>query len=53
MRRLSATRAHRRGGVVNSSSIVTPRGLRARGLSACSTSSGTSTVRAQYEILAR
>ena len=37
----------------NSSSIVTPRGLIALGLSACSTSSGTITVRAQYEILSR
>ena len=31
--------------------MVTPRGLIAFGLSACSTSSGTITVRAQYEIL--
>ena len=37
----------------NSSSICTPRGLFAFGLSACSTSSGTITVRAQYEILSR
>ena len=35
----------------NSSSIVTPRGLIALGFSACNTSSGTITVRAQYEIL--
>ena len=33
--------------------MVTPRGFRARGFSACSTSSGTITVRAQYEILSR
>ena len=35
------------GGVTNSSGIVTPRGLAGRGFSACSTSSGTITVRAQ------
>ena len=35
----------------NSSSIVTPRGFCARGFNACSTSNGTMTVRAQYEIL--
>ena len=32
-----------------SSSMCTPRGLRARGFKACKTSSGTSTVRLQYE----
>ena len=36
---------------MNSSAIVTPRGLRARGRSAISTSSGTITVRDQYETL--
>ena len=35
------------GGAVNSSPIVTPRGLAARGFSACRTRSGTITVRAQ------
>ena len=40
------------GGSTNSSPIVTPFGLRARGRSAISTSSGTSTVRDQYETLA-
>ena len=33
--------------------MFTPRGLIAFGFSACSTSSGTITVRAQYEILSR
>ena len=41
------------GGVVNSSPIVIRRGLRARGRRAMSTSSGTRTVRDQYEILLR
>ena len=36
---------------MNSSPIVTPRGLRAGGRSAISTSSGTSTVRDQYDTL--
>ena len=35
------------GGAANSSPIVTPRGLAARGFKACRTSSGTITVRAQ------
>jgi hypothetical protein len=39
------------GGSVNSSAIVTPRGLRARGRIAISTSSGTSTTRDQYDTL--
>ena len=38
---------------MNSSSIRTPFGLRARGFFAISTSSGTMTVRLQYEILSR
>ena len=41
------------GGSRNSSSIRTFFGLRARGFSAISTSSGTMTVRLQYEILSR
>ena len=41
------------GGVRNSSGIATPRGLRARGFSAISTSSGTITVRDQYDTLLR
>src|SRR6516162_3354493 len=39
------------GGSRNSSSILTPRGLRALGFNAWSTSRGTIVVRAQYEIL--
>src|SRR5438105_119378 len=41
------------GGSRKSSSIATCRGLRALGLSACRTRSGTITVRLQYEILSR
>ena len=41
------------GGTSNSSSIRTPRGFLAFGLSVISTSSGTMTVRPQYEILSR
>ncbi len=43
----------RSGGVRNSSATPTPRGLRARGRSAISTSSGTITVRDQYDTLER
>ena len=41
------------GGSSNNSSIRTPRGFLALGLSVISTSSGTMTVRPQYEILLR
>ncbi len=41
------------GGARNSSSMVTPLGLRALAFFACSTKSGTMTVRLQYEILSR
>src|SRR5271169_866175 len=41
------------GGSRNSSSILTPRGLRALGFNAWSTRRGTIVVRAQYEILDR
>ncbi len=41
------------GGARNSSSMVTPLGLRALAFFTCSTKSGTMTVRLQYEILSR
>ncbi len=41
------------GGTLNNSGTCTPRGLRARGFSAISTSSGTITVRDQYDTLSR